>query len=139
MSLRLTARFTPAPLLRTLSRSALGRRLIGFVLYAHPERFTADQVYGDSLALKHAAAFGGTLQAGTTYKFHGTVPVPTTIAWGTRDRILFYAQSALAQERLPGAHHVALPHCGHVPMVDDPELIVRVIQQATAYSVALER
>lgn len=132
LSLRLTARLTPAPVLRAISRSSIGRRLVGFVLYTHPERFDADQVYGDSLALKHASAFGGTLKAGTSYKFRGHAPVPTTIAWGTRDRILFYGQSALAQERLPEARHVALPHCGHVPMIDDPELIVRVIQQTTA-------
>lgn len=136
LALRLSARFTPAPMLRALSRSAVGRRAIGYVLYTHPERFTADEVYGDSLALKHAAAFGGTLKSGTTYTFDQPVSVPTTIAWGTRDRILFYAQSALAQERLPGARHVALPHCGHVPMIDDPELIVRVIEQTTAYSAA---
>lgn len=132
LTLRLTAQATPAPVLRAISRSAFGRRLIGTVLYTHPERFTADEVYGDSLALKHASAFGGTLKAGTTYAFTRHLLVPTTIAWGTRDRILFYAQSALAQERLPEARHVALPQCGHVPMIDDPDLIVRVIQQTTA-------
>lgn len=132
MALRLSAQLTPAPLLRAISRSRIGRRLVGFVLYTHPERFTAEDVYGDSLALKHASGFGGTLKAGTTYKFKNRVPVPTTIAWGTRDRILYYAQSALAQERLPEARHIALPHCGHVPMVDDPALIVRVIEQTTA-------
>jgi pimeloyl-ACP methyl ester carboxylesterase len=132
LMLRISAVVTPAPMLRAISRSSLGRRLVGFVLYAHPERFTADEVYGDSLALKNATAFNGTLKAGTTYKFRSPVPVPTTIAWGTRDRILFYAQSALAQERLPEARHVALPHCGHVPMVDDPALIVRIIEQTAA-------
>ena len=132
LSLRLSARLTPAPVLRAISRSSIGRRLIGYVLYTHPERFTADEVYGDSLALKHAAGFGGTLKSGTTYKFDSRVPVPAAIAWGTRDRILFYSQSALAQERLPEARHIALPHCGHVPMIDDPELIVRVIEQTTA-------
>jgi pimeloyl-ACP methyl ester carboxylesterase len=132
MTLRVSAAVTPAPVLRAISRSRLGRRVIGFALYTHPERFTAEQVYGDSLALKHASAFNGTIKQGTTYAFTSPVPVPTTIAWGTRDRILLYGQSALAQERLPEAHHVALPHCGHVPMVDDPALIVRVIAQTTA-------
>jgi pimeloyl-ACP methyl ester carboxylesterase len=132
MTLRLAAVITPAPLLRTISRRAIGRRLVGLALYTHPERFSADAVYGDSLALKHAAAFGGTLKAGTTYKFASPIPVPATVAWGTRDRILFYGQSALAQERLPEAQHVALPHCGHVPMIDDPALVVRVIELTTA-------
>ncbi|MET1038650.1 MAG: alpha/beta hydrolase [Aeromicrobium sp.] len=132
LTLRVTAALTPAPALRAVSRTALGRRLVGFALYTHPERFSADEVYGDSMALKNARAFGPTIKAGTTYAFDGPTPVPTTIAWGTRDRILFYGQSALAQERLPEAHHVALPHCGHVPMIDDPALVVRVIENTAA-------
>ncbi|MET0930575.1 MAG: alpha/beta hydrolase [Aeromicrobium sp.] len=137
LTLRVTAALTPAPVLRAVSRSRLGRRLVGLALYTHPERFSADDVYGDSIALKNARAFGPTIKAGTTYRFDGPVPVPTTIGWGTRDHILFYAQSALAQERLPGARHVALPHCGHVPMIDDPALVVRVIQNTTAEVVAV--
>ena len=53
--------------------------------------------------------------------------MPTTIAWGTKDRILPYAQSATARRRLPSAEHVDLPGCGHVPMIDDPDLVARVI------------
>jgi pimeloyl-ACP methyl ester carboxylesterase len=33
---------------------------------------------------------------------------------------------------VPQARHVALPHCGHVPMIDDPDLVARVIQNTTA-------
>ena len=58
--------------------------------------------------------------------------MPTTIAWATRDQVLVYGQSGLAQELLPDARHVALPHCGHVPMIDDPELVVRVIDTTVA-------
>ena len=122
----------PDRLLHAFSRAAIGRRLIGSVLYVHPERFTADEAYGDALALKHASAFERTIKAGVTYKFDRPVQVPTTVAWGTKDRILPYGQSATAQERLPAARHVALPHCGHVPMIDDPELIIRVIDQTIA-------
>jgi pimeloyl-ACP methyl ester carboxylesterase len=117
----------PMPVLRLVSRTALGRRVAGLSLYSHPERFDNEAVLGDAIALKQARAFEGTIRAGLTYRFTSPVPVPTTVAWGTRDRILVFGQSALAQERLPDADHVALPHCGHVPMVDDPELIVRVI------------
>ena len=119
----------PNRALRAVSHTSLGRRVIGSVLYSHPERFDADQVYGDALALKNASAFERTIKAGLKYKFDSPVPVPTTVAWGTKDRILPYSQSARAQERLPEARHVALPHCGHVPMIDDPELVIRVIDQ----------
>ncbi|WP_456696622.1 alpha/beta fold hydrolase [Aeromicrobium sp. P5_D10] len=122
----------PTSVLRAVSRNGFGRKIAGATLYVHPERFTSDDVFGDALALKRCTGFGKTLKAGITYKFDGPVPVPTTIAWGTRDLILPYGQSALAQERLPSVRHIALPHCGHVPMVDNPELVTRVIQETTA-------
>lgn len=135
MVLRVTSQ-APDVVLRTLSRSAIGRRLIGSALYTHPERFDAGAVYGDALALKNAKGFERTIKSGITYAFEKPIPVPTTVAWGTRDKILPYSQSAAAQERLPDARHVALPHCGHVPMVDDPDLVIRVIDQTIAQKTA---
>jgi pimeloyl-ACP methyl ester carboxylesterase len=127
--LRLSALLTPKPVLRRLAGTDWGRRLIGWILYAHPQRHDADDVYGDSLALKHATAFERTAMSGITYAFDRQVPVPTTIAWGTKDRILPYSQSKTARRRLPNARHVDLVGSGHVPMADDPDVIVRLIQQ----------
>ncbi|MRK00069.1 alpha/beta fold hydrolase [Aeromicrobium sp. S22] len=131
IALRLSSQL-PVGALRALSRRAWGRRLAGASLYTHPERFTADEVFGDALALKHCAGFERTIVKGVNYAFRGRLDVPTTIAWGTRDVILPYSSSAIAQERLPDAHHVALPRCGHVPMIDDPALIARVIENTIA-------
>ncbi len=122
----------PEGVLRFVSQKAWGRKLAGSSLYTHPERFTADESFGDAMALKNCTGFERTILSGIRYAFKLKVPVPTTIAWGTRDLILPYSSSAIAQERLPEAHHVALPHCGHVPMIDDPELIVRVIERTVA-------
>ncbi|MET0447037.1 MAG: alpha/beta hydrolase [Aeromicrobium sp.] len=136
VALRLSSQL-PEAVLRLLSRSGFGRRLAGASLYTHPERFTAEEVYGDALALKHCSGFERTIVKGVTYAFREHLDVPTTIAWGTRDLILPYGSSAIAQERLPEARHVALPHCGHVPMIDDPALVVRVIENTTAEVVAV--
>jgi pimeloyl-ACP methyl ester carboxylesterase len=125
----MSALLTPKPILRFLAGKEWGRRLIGWILYTHPERHDADETYGDALALKHATAFERTAMAGIHYSFDRQVPVPTTIAWATKDRILPYSQSKTARQRLPQARHVDLPGCGHVPMADDPELIVRIIEQ----------
>jgi pimeloyl-ACP methyl ester carboxylesterase len=129
----------PMPVLRAVSHSAFGRRIAGLSLYSHPERFDNEAVLGDAIALKQARAFGGTIKAGLRYAFTSPVAVPTTVAWATRDRILRFGQSALAQERLPDARHLALPHCGHVPMIDDPDLIVRVIENTVAEVPAAEQ
>ncbi|HEY1134530.1 MAG TPA: alpha/beta hydrolase [Nocardioides sp.] len=117
----------PDPVLRAASRPALGRRLIGLPLYAHPERHTADTTYGDALALKRCAGFAAVAREGVHYAFRGAVGVPTTVAWGTKDRILPYRQSARARQRLPHADHVPLNGAGHVPMSDCPDEIVALV------------
>jgi len=129
MLLRITALLTPKPVLRFIAQQPWGRVLVGWALYSHPERHDAESTYGDSLALKHATAFERTALHGVTYRFDSQVPVTTTVAWGTKDRILPYSQSTTARRRLPQARHVDLPHCGHVPMADDPDLVERVIHQ----------
>jgi len=60
-----------------------------------------------------------------------TPVVPTTVAWGDRDRLLIYSRQApRARRRLPGARHVTLTGCGHVPTWDDPEAVARVIVES---------
>ena len=122
----------PNFVLRLIARSRLGRRLIGYVLYTHPERFTAEEAYGDALAMKRCRGFEGVAKAGLRYRFGSVVDVPTLVAWGTRDRILPYSQAALAEQMLPDAKHVPLPDCGHVPMIDDPDLILRLVNENIA-------
>jgi pimeloyl-ACP methyl ester carboxylesterase len=127
----------PDRVLRAVARSRVGRYLGGVLLYTHPERTTAESVYGDALAMKHASAFFATIRAGLRYNLDASgLAVPTTVAWGTHDRILSHRQSKEARRRLPTAHHVDLPDCGHVPMIDDPSLVVEVIDETVARAVA---
>ena len=67
-----------------------------------------------------------------SYRSASSIDAPATVAWGTRDRLLPYRQAATAPERLPEADHVALPGCGHVPMSDDPALVVSVVEATIA-------
>jgi pimeloyl-ACP methyl ester carboxylesterase len=122
----------PDFVLRFVARTRLGRRFIGFLLYSHPDRFTADEAYGDALSLKNCRGFEGVALAGLRYLFNSPVSVPTTVAWGTEDRILPYSQAATAKQVLPDATHVPLPDCGHVPMVDNPELVIWLIDDTIA-------
>ncbi|MCP9623098.1 alpha/beta hydrolase [Nocardia otitidiscaviarum] len=60
------------------------------------------------------------------------VPCPMTIAWSEYDRILpLDVNGAIARERVPGARFEVLTGVGHVPMIDDPARVVRVIEDAT--------
>jgi pimeloyl-ACP methyl ester carboxylesterase len=85
-----------------------------------------------------AGAGGG--EGGAAVGDAGTAggPVPVTVAWGERDRILPPREAARAREVLPWARHVTLPGCGHVPMSDDPELVALTILRTTGAAPAAD-
>ncbi|GAA2850069.1 alpha/beta fold hydrolase [Pseudonocardia halophobica] len=68
--------------------------------------------------------------------YHFTVPapdVPVRIAWSAQDRLLPAPRYAERFRALfPAAQRVRLPGVGHVPMYDDPALVVRTILEVTA-------
>ncbi len=123
--------YLPEFITKPALRSKKMRKILGRSLYEHGDRITFDEFVGDARALRNGSAFFDVIKSGMRYAFKSKIYVPTTIAWGTRDKILLYGQAGLAQERLPEVNHVALPGCGHVPMIDDPALVVRVIDQTT--------
>ncbi|MEV3905348.1 alpha/beta hydrolase [Mycobacterium sp. NPDC050551] len=60
------------------------------------------------------------------------VPCPITIAWCGDDAVLRVpACDAIARERIPQASFTTLPGVGHVPMIDNPELVAHTILAAT--------
>lgn len=127
LALRAAALASPESVLRAVAASAWGRHLSGRALYAHPERIDAETTLADSLAMKGSTAFERVAVSALTYTFHRSISVPATIAWGTRDRLLPFSQSATARERVPEAEHIAIVGAGHVPMIDQPEQIARII------------
>ncbi|MFF1509712.1 alpha/beta fold hydrolase [Streptomyces sp. NPDC058326] len=127
-AMRGAARSMPVPLIERLSRTAAGRTALASSIYARPGRRSPEAVYAETLALRGAAGFRQTLEAGGSVRFRDDVPgVPVTVAWGSRDRLLLPRQGVRAKQTLPGARLVRLPGCGHVPMSDDPALVARVI------------
>ena len=128
---RMSAR-VPDIVLRRVAADARVRTSMIQLLYAHPDRQDPDAFLGDARALKASEGFGPTLAFGRSYVCTAEPDVPTTVAWGTRDRVLPPLQAARARRRLPRATHVALRGCGHVPMVDDPGLVARVLLAGSA-------
>jgi len=126
---RMSAR-VPDIVLRRVAADERVRTSMVQLLYAHPERQDPDAFLGDARALKASAGFAPMLAFGRTYACNAEPEVPTTVAWGTRDRPPL--QAARARRRLPRATHVALRGCGHVPMVDDPALVARVLLAGSA-------
>jgi pimeloyl-ACP methyl ester carboxylesterase len=125
------ARRLPRPMLESLAKRPRGRWLTHSSMLAHPDRVPGE----DAVALLHAFAespgFDATLAA-LTEPFSGgeLIDVPVTIAWGTRDQLLWPSQARRAVEQIPGARHVPLPKAGHVPMWEQSELLVRLLLDA---------
>lgn len=118
----------PLPLIDRLSRSAPGRTALTSTIYARPGRRSPEAVVSETVALRGATGFHGTLAAGRSVAFTDDVPgIPVTIAWGSRDLILPRRQGVRAKHVIPGARLVRLPDCGHVPMNDDPAAVARII------------
>ncbi|MGH3358288.1 MAG: alpha/beta fold hydrolase [Nocardioidaceae bacterium] len=126
-SLRLTA-MAPEPTLRRIARSPRMRARSMRPIFAHAERFTEREFLDDARNMARSPGYKPTARAGSSYDCHAVPVVPTTIAWGTRDHVLKPRQAEIARRRLPAARHVSLPGCGHVPMIDDPELVAQVIR-----------
>lgn len=116
---------------RIVTRPRL-RRLFYAQMFAHPERLTPGEAYADLVTMLDGEGFHDTLTELDGHRFEGEIAVPVTIAWGTRDALLLPTQALRARRLLPGARHVWLRGCGHVPMSDDPEQVARVLLAGSA-------
>ena len=121
------------PWVDTIMRRPRLRRQALREIVAHGERVpptAAAQIIRDSLGCSvYFELMDAILRDGPVQTLDG-VDCPVLIAWGTRDRILPVERySRRLREMLPDSEWVALPGAGHVPMSDEPELIVRTIDR----------
>lgn len=125
------------PAVPRLVANRAGRAALCGVFYARPGRLDPADCVADAAALGGAAGFDAAWTGLADRKMFGTrstrdlghlAATPLTIAWGTRDAVLPYrTQARRARAMLPGARHVALRGCGHLPFSDDPEACARLL------------
>jgi pimeloyl-ACP methyl ester carboxylesterase len=60
------------------------------------------------------------------------IAVPVRIAYGTHDLMLGALTAPRFAAAIPGADLIPLPGLGHVPMIDDPNLVARAILDFTS-------
>jgi pimeloyl-ACP methyl ester carboxylesterase len=126
---RLAARMAPA--VPTLARSAALRTVMSSHIAARPWRIPAEDTAHWTRMIAEAPSFWDVLDALDGWRAPAPA-CPATIAWGERDRLLIFSRQApRARRRLPGARHVVLRGCGHVPTWDDPEQVARVLLSAS--------
>jgi pimeloyl-ACP methyl ester carboxylesterase len=137
--IRATGRMPERTRTAVMNRKPL-RMASGSLLFGHPSRVPVAAMLADLEAMAAAPGFDAVARAGRDYFFSSPAPtVPVTVAWGTRDRILWPVQARRAAQLLPAARQVTLPGCGHVPMHDEPELVARTILETCALASAHSR
>ena len=109
------------PVLPALMSTRAGRVALCGAFAGRPGSWPAASCVADARALSAAPGFLAARRALGDWQPAGLEHVPVTIAWGTRDLVLPYRRHATrARALLPGARHVRLPGCGHLPFADDP-------------------
>ncbi|MFC4057673.1 alpha/beta fold hydrolase [Planomonospora corallina] len=114
------------------TRSPLAKALSVGVMVAHPGRLPDEAVLAAGEALRGARGFDEMLEAFTWMMPPAPPKAPITIAWGERDRLLPPRRQAVRAARWSGQRVKLLRGCGHLPMSDDPELVARVLLEASA-------
>jgi pimeloyl-ACP methyl ester carboxylesterase len=117
------------PLMPALLSRQLGRKLMMWQQFAHPEGVPARAAVEAAKAFAYSPGFDEHLIATSRDRFVGghSLAVPVTVAFGGRDRLLLRHQSRHRKELPPQTRWLELPNCGHVPTYDAPSLVAEVL------------
>ena len=130
-SVRAARRLAPHADALLVSRPA---RILAVGQYiAHPTWMAPADAAANLRALAGAQWFDETLPTVNEGHFGdgAGITLPVTVSWGDRDRVLPPRQMWRAARAIPHARFVPLPGCGHIPTYDDPELVSRVVLDAS--------
>jgi pimeloyl-ACP methyl ester carboxylesterase len=115
-------------MLPVAARSATVRRLALRDNAAHGERVAVEELIDLADDLIGCVVRDDLLRTREELAPLDPPPCPVTLAWSERDRILpLDLNGARARTLVPGARWVVLPDVGHVPMLDDPQLVADTI------------
>lgn len=125
---RWLARHAGRPIGAALGTRA-GRAVVLGQVIGRPGRMTPEQARAGVRALGDAPGFDPTLRATLHRRYRSPRPldVPTTVAFGTRDRLLVSRRWRRLDELPAGTRLADLRGCGHVPMTDDPAAVVALL------------
>jgi pimeloyl-ACP methyl ester carboxylesterase len=117
------------PIVPALMLSRRARRLALGHVVAHPDRVSRQAARRMVCSYARATAYDATNSAMLSTHFTGAeaIEIPLTVAFGELDRLI-----RPARLRARGARSVVLPGCGHIPMWDDPELVVKLILETSS-------
>jgi pimeloyl-ACP methyl ester carboxylesterase len=126
LSTRWLARNVPAP--EPLLRNVAGRTLFAGPMLGKPWRCDPAGMIEQTRLLAAAPGFDATVPETTDRQVAGLAEIrcPVLVLWGTKDVVLFPPRQALRAPHL-NCEVRHLKGLGHVPMLDDPELLAEAI------------
>lgn len=116
-----------APAVAPLLRTAVGRTLLAGPSLGRPWRADPDDLIEQAALLQHAPGWIptlGELRPNEHVAGLEEIRCPVLVLWGTRDIILLPRQGRRFERLIDGAELKYLKGLGHVPMSDDPDLLV---------------
>jgi pimeloyl-ACP methyl ester carboxylesterase len=116
------------PVLPLVYRSASLRRVILRDMLARGDRISAVralEIIDDGIG---CAVLADLCAADWVVSRLDPAPCPVTIAWGEKET---FRSPGAYDGRIPQASVITLPDVGHVPMLDDPDLVARTILSST--------
>lgn len=104
--------------------------------FEHGERMTprqaADMVRGSAQCPIYWDLLAAIERDGPPRDFDG-ITCPTTIVWGSKDRIIpLKGYSERIRRMVPQADFIVVEGAGHSPMIDEPERLVRIIEEVAS-------
>jgi pimeloyl-ACP methyl ester carboxylesterase len=114
------------------------RRLAMRDVVEHGERLTprqaAEMLQGSAECPVYWDLFDAIRRDGPPADLDG-IECPTTIVWGTKDRIIpLNGYSERMRRLVPQAEWIVLEGAGHSPMIDEPDRLVRIIEETASRS-----
>jgi pimeloyl-ACP methyl ester carboxylesterase len=132
--MRVRARLS-APLGRKATSPVSSRSALFGGLRSRPWRLDPGEGAHELDAFGRSPGFGSSLRASVGSRIPAglsEIPVPVRVAAGTLDLMLGAYTAPRFAAAIPGADLVLMPGVGHVPMLDDPELVARTILEWVA-------
>jgi hypothetical protein len=117
----------------------LGRALVLGQTHGRPFRISPGYARTAIRAMGTSPGFDAMMKASATgYRAGRPIGAAVTVAFGSRDHLLVRRSRQLG-ELPPGTRRAALPHCGPVPMADDPPAVAALITASSARARPAER
>jgi pimeloyl-ACP methyl ester carboxylesterase len=129
-----------APSARLVASNPASRTALLGLLHGRPWQLPVEDAAAEIRDFARAPAFHAALREATGVWRRtplGDVDVPVRVCLGSRDLLIGALSAARLVAAIPDAELVPLPGCGHVPMIDEPELVARAMTASTRTAGAL--